>query len=144
MTFYEQELRKIVEPCYPGATYVGRACYVRLGEMNRAKIQFITGQMSNQYDRLLLTILNRNEGAVDKLSLCVSDLLGVKMVNNPNFRNGVSPYIWDDHGKAEWYIYHPSTQDYRILSDAVDDYLSVFADQQLSDASTQKWQQTLG
>lgn len=37
MTFYEQELRKIVGERYPDATYVGRACYVRLDEMNRAK-----------------------------------------------------------------------------------------------------------
>ena len=42
MTFYEQELRKIVGERYPDATYVGRACYVRLDEMNRAKIQFVT------------------------------------------------------------------------------------------------------
>ena len=39
MTFYEQELRKIVGERYPDATYVGRACYVRLSDMNRAKIQ---------------------------------------------------------------------------------------------------------
>lgn len=38
MTFYEQELRKIVGERYPDATYVGRACYVRLSDMNRAKI----------------------------------------------------------------------------------------------------------
>lgn len=30
MTFYEQELRKIVGERYPDATYVGRACYERL------------------------------------------------------------------------------------------------------------------
>mgnify|MGYP000626896906 CR=1 FL=1 len=59
MTFYEQELRKIVEPVYPDAAYAGRACYVRLDEMNRAKLQFITGLMSNQYDRILVTILRR-------------------------------------------------------------------------------------
>ena len=38
MTFYEQELRKIVGERYPDATYVGRVCYVRLSDMNRAKI----------------------------------------------------------------------------------------------------------
>ena len=32
MTFYEQELRKIVGERYPDATYVGRACYVRLSD----------------------------------------------------------------------------------------------------------------
>lgn len=43
MTFYERELRKIIGGKYPDATYVGRACYVRLSDTNRAKIQFVTG-----------------------------------------------------------------------------------------------------
>ena len=30
MTFYEQELRKIIGEQYPDATYVGRACYCLL------------------------------------------------------------------------------------------------------------------
>ena len=57
MTFYEQELRKIIGERYPDATYVGRACYVRLSDMNRAKIQFVTGIVANQYNALQLTIL---------------------------------------------------------------------------------------
>ena len=66
---FEQELRKIVSPSCPDATYVGRACYVRLSEMNRAKIQFISTHIASQYDALRLTILNRDEGAVDNLLL---------------------------------------------------------------------------
>ena len=100
MTFYEQELRKIVGERYPDATYVGRACYVRLSDMNRAKIQFVTGIVSNQYNALQLTILNRSEGQVDTLRLRFSDLLGTKVTSNPNFRNGVDPHIWDDYGKV--------------------------------------------
>ena len=52
MNFFEQELHKIVAPKYPDATYVGRACYVRLDELNRAKIQFVTGIVANQYHAL--------------------------------------------------------------------------------------------
>lgn len=69
MTFYEQELRKIIGEQYPDATYVGRVCYVRLSDMNRAKIQFVTGIVSNQYNALQMTILNRSEGQVDTLRL---------------------------------------------------------------------------
>ena len=112
MTFYEQELRKIVGERYPDATYVGRACYVRLSDMNRAKIQFVAGIVANQYNALQLTILNRGEGQVDALRLRFSDLLGTKMTSNPNFRNGVEPHIWDDYGKVSWYVYHPTRQDY--------------------------------
>ena len=65
MNFFEQELHRIVAPKYPDATYVGRACYVRLNELNRAKIQFVTGIVANQYHALRISILNRNEGQVD-------------------------------------------------------------------------------
>ena len=95
MTFYEQELRKIVGEQYPDVTYVGRACYVRLSDINRAKIQFVTGIVANQYNALQMTILNRSEGQVDTLRLRFSDLLGTKATSNPNFRNGVDPHIWE-------------------------------------------------
>ena len=128
MTFYEQELRKIVGSKYPDASYIGRACYVRLDEMNRAKLQFITMGVSNQYSALRMTILNRQEGEVDNLVLRFSDLLG---------KRNSSPYIWDDHGKVDWYIYHPSRQDYQALTDAVSEYLGIFQEQE------QTWQQTM-
>ena len=123
MTFYEQELRKIIGEQYPDATYVGRVCYVRLSDMNRAKI------------------LNRSEGQVDTLRLRVSDLLGTKATSNPNFRNGVDPQIWDDYGKVDWYVYHPTRQDYEKLSNAVSDYLEVFQD--MSQSTDQQWSQTM-
>lgn len=91
MNFFEQELHRIVAPKYPDATYVGRACYVRLNELNRAKIQFVTGIVANQYHALRISILNRNEGQVDALLLNLSDILGKKQTNNPNFKNGITP-----------------------------------------------------
>ena len=100
MNFFEQELRKIVGSAYPDATYIGRACYVRLGEENRAKIQFVTGIVSNQYNALQMTILNRSEGTVDTLRVSLTDLLGKQATKNPNFRNGVEPHIWDDNGNV--------------------------------------------
>ena len=141
MTFFEQELRKIVGAEYPDATFVGRACYVRLSDMNRAKIQFISTGIASHYDTLRLTVLNRQEGEVDNLLLRFSDLLGKKMVNNPNFRDGVIPHIWDDYGKVDWYVYNPNSRDYQKLIDAVSDYLEVFQEQ--SQTADQQWQQTM-
>lgn len=141
MTFYEQELRRIVGDEYPDATFVGRACYVRLSDMNRAKIQFMSTSIASHYDALHLTILNRNEGQVDNLTLRFSDLLGKKQVTNPNFRDGVSPHIWDDSGRVSWYVYHPNIRDYQKLTDAVCDYLEVFQEQ--VQTADQQWQQTM-
>ena len=143
MTFFEKELRKIVEPNYPDATFVGRACYVRLSEMNRAKIQFTTCGTADHYEALQLTILNRNDGQVDTLRLRFKDVLGTKQVNNPNFRNGVAPHAWTYNGKTEWYAYLPISQDYQKLSNAVNDYLEIFQEQ-VQTASTQpQWSQTM-
>ena len=141
MTAFEQELRKIVSPRYPDATYVGRACYVRLSEMNRAKIQFISTHIASQYDALRLTILNRDEGAVDNLVLRFSDVLGKKHTSNPNFRDGVIPHLWDDCGKVAWYVYQPSSRDYQELSDAVGSYLEVFQEQVQMERPG--WEQTM-
>ena len=141
MNLFEQELYKIVAPKYPDATYVGRACYVRLDELNRAKIQFVTGIVANQYRALRISILNRNEGQVDVLLLNLSDILGKKQTSNPNFKSGITPYIWDDYGKADWYVYHPNSQDYQQLTDAVSDYLEVFQEQ--AQTADPQWQQTM-
>ena len=129
MTFFEKELRKIVEPVFPDARYVGRACYVRLNDINRAKIQFVTGGISSQYNALRLTVLNRQEGEIDRLLLRFGDLMGAKMGNHPSFRSGAEPHIWDDDGNVDWYAYHPTQKDYETLTEAVEGYLEIFQEQ---------------
>lgn len=141
MTFYEKELRKIVGAVYPDASFVGRVCYVRLDEMNRAKIQFVTTSISNHCDALQLTVLNRQEGEVDNLLLRFSDLFGKKATANPNFRDGIIPHIWDNYGNADWYVYHPSNLDYQKLSNVVSSYLRVF--QEEVQIAEPQWQQTM-
>ena len=52
MNFFERELREIVSSQYPDAVCVGWACYVRLNEMNRAKLQFTTCGTADRYEAL--------------------------------------------------------------------------------------------
>ena len=141
MNFFINELQKIMGEKYQDATYVGRTCYVRLNETNRAKIKFATCGTANQYEALQLTILNRNDGQVDRIALWFKDVLGRKQVNNPNFRNGLDPYAWTYQGKTEWYGYQPNIQDYKKLSDAVHSYLEVF--QEPIQTKGHDWQQSM-
>lgn len=127
--FFEDELHKlfadgsIIE--FP--QFVGRACLGTLGGDLRVRAQFITGSISNQYDTLKITVLNRTDGPVDAMVLKLKDLLGMKPVpNNPNFPSGVTPHIWDDSGKPQWYVYCPTAADYKTIRQAVNDYLGVF------------------
>lgn len=128
MNFFEQELKKICEKneWMKNQKYVGRACYGTIGSDIKAKIEFTTLGTQEQYEGIKATILNRTEGPVDSMVFRFKDLLGIKKVSNPNFKDGIKPYIWTYQGKTEWYVYHPSEADYQKLSKTLDDYLSVF------------------
>lgn len=71
-------------------------------------------------------MLNRKDGPVDALTLRFGDILGKKQVGNPNFRSGITPYVWMDREKADWYVYQPNQADYRAIRAELSDYLGVF------------------
>lgn len=128
MTFYEQELQKLFggDKLFVDARIVGNTCYGRLTDDIRVKINFQTGIVASHYDRLKVTLLNRNEGVIDNMLLRFRDLWGIKQVSTPNFREGIEPHIWNDYGKASWYVYQPTKADYQQLTEAVSSYLGVF------------------
>ena len=136
MNFFEQELRKIVRPIDPEAVYVGSACYLRLGGMNRAKLQIAAGTVADEYDRLRIKILNRQEGEIDILLLRFADLIGQRKSN---------PYIWTYRGKTEWYAGQPNERDYRALTDAVRRYIDLFRDpvHDQTEADSPRWEQSM-
>ncbi len=82
----------ILRACVRGRSRKGPAC---TGGVSSTHI-------SSQYDAIRLTVLNRTEGVVDRTLLRFQDVWGKKQVpNNPNFRSGVIPHLWDDYGKVE-------------------------------------------
>lgn len=106
MTVYEQELRKLFEhsDLVDRPQFSGRVCVGDLGKDLRVRAEFLSTHISSQYDAIRLTVLNRTEGVVDRTLLRFQDVWGKKQVpNNPNFRSGVIPHLWDDYGKVEWY-----------------------------------------
>lgn len=128
MTFLEQELKKMVgkEPAFTEQRYVGNACYGRLTDNIRVKVNFQTGGIADHYDRLKVTLLNRNEGIIDSMVLTFQDVLGIKKTSNPNFRDGVNPHIWSYGRETKWYVYQLGEADYKKMSEAVNTYLEVF------------------
>lgn len=128
MTFFEQELQKIFgkDTGLSHIRIVGNVCYGRLSGDIRMKAYYATGRVADNYEMLKITMLNRREGVIDSVSLYFSDLWGRKKVSNPNFRDGIYPYIWKDGGNVKWYVYQPNESDYRQLSQAAGSYLDVF------------------
>lgn len=125
MNFFAQELKKIVDPSHPDATYSGRACYLRLGDTNRAKLEFVTQGTSDRYEALRVTVLNRQDGPLDQNTMLFRELIDVQDTRDDCFRRDI-PYAWTYNGKTEWYAYQPTAADYRTMGAAVDEYLEVF------------------
>ena len=140
MTFFENELRKLLITQHPNATFVGRAAYVQLSDMNRAKIQFVTCGTADHYEAIQVTILNRNDGQIDTLRLRFSDVWGKGQIDNLYIKQS-GPYAWTYNGKTEWYAYHPNSRDYQQLTNEVSKYLNLFQDQTYSSAP--QWSQAI-
>ena len=108
MTAYEKELRKLFEnsDLMDHPQYSGRVCVGELGKDLRVRAEFFSTCVANQYNAILLTVLNRTEGVVDRTMLRFKDVWGKKPVpGTPYFRDGVLAYLWDDRGDVDWYAY---------------------------------------
>lgn len=129
MSFFTNELKKIFsdDALVSEPAFVGQTCYGYLGQDLRVRAEFVAPRIVDHYDALKISILNRTNGVVDTISLKLRDVWGTKAVpNNPNFRDGVNPHIWVYNGKADWYAYHPTSTDYKVLRNTVKTYLDMF------------------
>ena len=124
MTFFEKELHRLFgdsERLSADTVFSGKTMITKIGENLRAKVQFINTNVSGNYNALLLTIINRNEGKVDSETFTFKDIIGMK--------GDLSPHIWEDGARIDWYIYKPTDYEYNLISDTIEDYISMYADQ---------------
>lgn len=140
MNFFEQELRKIVEPICPDATYVGRFCFVPLGENNRAKISFATTRISNHYDTLQMKIINKGDGEIDTSRVSLLDVFGEIDSGNPSAKY---PHIWEDGRECSWYGFRPTQEHYAALTKTVGDYVELFQEQTVEQGMTMQQGMTM-
>ncbi len=126
MNTFERELSKIFTDCksIDNPTFVGSACYGNVAPDLKAKIQFVTMGRADYFEAMRITMLNRTEGKVDAITMRLSDLLGKK--RTAYYPEGMYPYIWKDRNAVEWYAYHPTPADYKIIREAAASYLDVF------------------
>ena len=132
MIFMEQELRRITEKCRNSFTYVGRAGYAKINEDLRMRLEFCPGT----WNGLTMTILNRNEGTVDKNEILFADLWGFRKgtfedsVKEPKLYFSTYDKTWD------WYSEKPSQLEYDELTDIIDQYIDVY--QNMEDGQEQQ------
>ncbi len=87
--FFEQELRKLFADgtIIRDPVFVGRACLGSLDRNRQVRAEFVTLGHADHYAALRLTLLDNNQGVVDKLILRFKDIWGKKKIpNNPYLR----------------------------------------------------------
>lgn len=130
MNAHEQHLRSFFDTskALTNKKYVGRCLYGMVSDNVRAKIAFTDRRISNDYDCLSISLITPDEGKIDQLSINFHDEWGNKSLNG----NPIKPYLWENNGKLDWYGFDPTPNEMRQITNAVDDYLEVFQDQNLS------------
>lgn len=127
MTFYEKELMTIFgdsEVLSADTVSSGKMLISKIGKDIRAKIYFTTTGVADNYDALMVKIINRREGIIDEQRFNFVELLGIK--------NEVAPHIWQSSiDKTDWYRYKPTDRDYEKIQSAVEGYIEMFADEDM-------------
>lgn len=132
MTFYEQELKRLFgdSDVIHDAKYCGKTLLGKIDDELRVKLQFVTTGVHGHYNALRLKIINRTDGEVDAETFKFSDILG----GNPAYKSNPFArdiHIWEDSGKAEWYGYQPSPAAYQKIADTVNDYISMYQEEDM-------------
>lgn len=124
MTFFENELRKIIEPLKLGAVYVGgKSAYIPLGDV-KIRVDFHASNTYQHYDELLVKVIHKNTGDVDINAIKFSNVWGFKSGNFPG--GGINPHAWTYGNRTEWYAYHPTASDYKILTNEVKKLVDIY------------------
>lgn len=139
MSFFTDELMKCTEE-FENRKCIGNAMYIPLGENNRLKLFFTTLGYADHYEGVSISAVDKNNGVIDRNTIKFADVWGRKQVSNPNFREGIIPYIWKDGNQAQWYVYKPTPRDMELLSEQINDYAELFMEQshELTEANEPK------
>lgn len=131
MNFFTQELKKITDRSeyIQDPKFVGKSCIFRLSDDVTGKQEFVTRGYTDHYTALKLSLFNKREGPIDTQLIGIGDIIGNKMI----YANVQSPYIWTDGNDVNWYGYKPTNSEYSAMAETVDDYLSCFDEQELSE-----------
>lgn len=124
MNFFEKELRDLFgsSPMLRDTHYCGRTCLAKLDEDLRVKLQFTTTGYADHYDAIKLAVINRTDGVVDQQLFRFSDIIDQQ--HSPGMMS-VTPQIWDDNGKPEWY--RPISQEQRSqIANTILDYVGMY------------------
>ena len=125
MNYFEKQMRILFgeSELFSEAMCSGKMMIGKIDQDVRVKLEFISTNIAKQYNAIKITVLNRTEGEIDKTVFPFRDILGLK--------NGYDPYIWDEPNCTGWYGFKPTGDEIERISDTINDYMSMFADENL-------------
>ena len=131
--FYERQLKRMFSDIGSQSTdtvFAGKAMLSKISDDLRAKVEFVTGRMASQYEGLKLSIIHKNEGIIDSQSFMFHEIIGLKGAARDR-----RPHVWDDNGNVAWFGYEPTTTELETIGSKVEDYISMYADLELTESN---------
>ena len=126
MDFFEKEMRTLFgdNTVMSDLKFTGKTMLGRLDENKLCKFQFIATATAGKYNAIQSTIINSDEGVIDKQLFKFSDIIGYFC---SSLSDKIEPYMWD-YNKPEWYT-NVSQSDKAKIADTVLEYVEMFQDQ---------------
>lgn len=121
---FQKELERFTN-AFEERKLVGNVMYVNLSENNRLKLEFKTLKFSERYESLNLSVINKNDGVIDKLRINLVDMWGTKKLYGLDEK----PFIITCFGKIEWYGIEPTKDEINIIKEQIEDYAEIFMEQ---------------
>ena len=127
MDFFEKEMRQMFEHTRSinDQVFVGKTMIAKLDNEKLLKLEFTNSRVAGKYDSITLSVINRNEGVIDKQRINFSEVIG--KYNMGNGLDPVDPHMWEYNGKPEWYTQISNPQKAEI-ADKVLEYAEMFQD----------------
>ena len=137
-----EELKKMFEGriAMQDMHYVGKACYGRLDENLRGKIELGQGFLDSGYTRLTVSVLERTNG-LDQMKFLISDVTGLKQENDGERMAGPELSSYKD---SAWWNCEMEEADYQKIAEAVNGYLSLFQSEELAQGQQEGESQGMG
>ena len=113
-----EELKKMFEGriAMQDMHYVGKACYGKLEENLRGKIELGQGFLDSGYTRLTVSVLERTNGLVDQMKFLISDVTGLKQETEGERMAGPELRSYKD---SVWWNCEMEEEDYQKIAEAV-------------------------
>ena len=126
--FFEEELRKLFGngEAIGNPVFLGNVCAGTLDGDLRVRTEFAAAEEKDEYDALLIRVIHRGGGEIDRLTLRFLDVWGKRPYHRrPQTVEDTEPRVVALANRTDW-VGTPDDEDRRILRERVGQYLNVY------------------